>query len=941
MKKRLLMVILSALFCFAITSCNKDKNPNSGQSYVITERDGVIFHYSRADNDYSTFSAIWVWPKGGEGHEYNFEYSDDYGKVAVVHMDLTNVTEVGFIVKKPNEWKKDIEKDRFAVLESYDRDSDGYYHVYLRGGDENIYTSANLTITPGVVDFKIKELGSGKYAITFTLTTEALSWEIKKNGSSLITSSTAKDNDGVFMFDEKTYLKEITFRLGDKLPSFEDNYTLHAEFNDSKSVEASADMSSLYYTDEFKSLYTYTGDLGAIYSKTSTTFRVWTPLSTKMVLRIYDNGTPKSVDSTKGSDSYTEYEMVRGVNGTWETNVSGDLDGKYYTYVVTNYKYKDREVVDPYAKSTGVNGKRGMVVNFERINQELGWDSFEINHYKPQELTVYETHITDLTSSETWSSDAEAKKLAKTYKGFYLEGTTYTSGNTTVKTGFDHVKELGVNAVQIIPIFDSDNDEVNRSFNWGYNPLNYNALDGSYSTNPYDGYEKIKEFKSLVKTYTEAGINIIMDVVYNHVMSADGSNFDVLMPKYYFRYENGVLSNGSGCGNETASNAPMFHKFMIDSTEFWAKEYKLGGFRFDLMGIHDLETMDELSTNLHKNVSEYVTVYGEPWSGGSVAYPSNWLANQSNLPEYTEYGGFNDKLRDALIKGGLNSSDAKGWVTATEKTKNEVKSEDIENLVNGVASFVLLPPKYYVCEDVTSDNFQSKVAKGLYVLDSDRYVKLTTVSTFDSNAKYYTRNATNTPEQCVNYVTCHDNYTLWDRIGAAGITDEALKKKMAVLANSVVFTSQGITFMLAGEEFLRTKGGDSNSYQSSYKVNELDYSLKAKNQDVFGIYQKLIALKHNEDLLGLDSSRCDAFSKNVTISSDNSMLSYKWSYVKNGVKYEYYVIHRNGTSSEDLKVNLAGYTLYLDTLNTNKALTDDYSVSNYQTIIAYKTINLG
>ena len=1018
MKKKIFGVLFSALACLTVAACNDSKptekttTETTGQTTTETtsqtttetttnqptttetttnqptttvtsevpetEPVGVVFHYRRADGDYSKFKAIWVWPKGGGGSEYSFDKTDDYGVYTVVNMNLSDVTEVGLIVKYAGEWTKDGDADRFAELSLFNLDDDGYYHVYLVGGDSTIYTDPNGAISDGISDFSVN-YKNGRYNLSFLLTTEATSWVIKKNGTELVTSATAAD-------DEKTtsnkdeLLKKFTYDLGEEMPSFEDVISISVDFPDEKTLTANAGMASLYSTPAFNALYTYDGELGAIYSETSTTFRVWSPISTAMKLRVYTNGTPVAINSTLGSDAYTEYTMTRGEKGTWEATVPGDLDGKYYTYVVTNYKYENKEVVDPYAKSTGVNGRRGMVVNFDRINAALGWDSFEINEYSATELAVYETHIADLTSSSTWTSDPELKALAKTYKGFYQEGTTYTANGTTVTTGFDHIKELGVNAVQIIPIFDSDNDEINRSFNWGYNPLNYNSLDGSYSTNPYDGYEKIKEFKTLVKSYTENGINIIMDVVYNHVMGADQSNFDVLMPYYYYRYNGSVLSNGSGCGNETASNMPMFRKFMVDSTEFWASEYKLGGFRFDLMGLHDLETMDALSTNLHNNVSEYVTVYGEPWAGGTPAYDSSKLAMQANIAEYTEYGCFNDKLRDALIKGGLNSKSAKGWVTGgstyvikkissegvynrtldamdlyikvdgeyVKVTKEDpfdskqkyyklevtaVTDADINSLVRGISGFVLSAPKYFE-KTVTAATFAEEVEKGIYVFDGEDYALVLPSSSFDETATYYFRKASNEPSQCVNYVTCHDNYTLYDRIQAAGITDEATVKKMAMLANSVVFTSQGITFMLAGEEFLRTKGGDENSYQSPYSVNELNYALKIKNADMFENYKKLISLKTQSDLFSAHTQEdCEYLSKSIQVSNDKAVIMYTYQLGPN----EYTIIHVNGVASEVHTVDLAGYTLYLDTLNTGKELTNGYELEAYQTLIVYRS----
>jgi pullulanase len=385
--------------------------------------------------------------------------------------------------------------------------------------------------------------------------------------------------------------------------------------------------------------------------------------------------------------------------------------------------------------------------------------------------------------------------------------------------------------------------------------------------------------------YNEAGINIIMDVVYNHVNGLEKSNFDVLMPGYYFRYSNGAPSNGSGCGNETASENYMFRKFMIDSTEFWAEEYKLGGYRFDLMGVHDIETMNQLTENLHTNVNESIVVYGEPWAGGTTAIPSgSTAATQANMNQYEGYGCFNDKMRDALIKGGLSGVTETGWIT----NDASVNVSDISNIKAGLTGLVLV-----------------------------------------GNSKLEA-------EKCINYVTCHDNYTLYDRIRAAGITDEVTIKKMAMLANSLVFTSQGVSFMLAGEEFLRTKGGNENSYNASYKVNELDYSLKVKNYDMFTNYQKLIALKQNANLFSKSNEDCKAIT--ININDNGSMIYYDLVDQEAGLSYR--IIHCNGVSAGNKTIDLDGYNLYLDTLGVeNLQLTATTVISNYQTIVAYKSIN--
>ena len=860
---------------------------NAAEIDFSTISNKLVFHY---DGDTNTFNHMWIWNKGEAGkHWYDWEGEDDRG-ASVITYSYEEGKEVGFLVVK-GEWvSKDTGADRFIDLSMFIKDSNNNYHVYLIQGDEEVYAKPGV-VQPAIYAFNVlKE--DNKYILYLKTNTVFKDLVIKSKDTELVTSSTIDNNSNVLLNNGK----EFKFSLGEDFPDLTKTYSVTLKFDSvdenenpvEVTVEGLANTSTLYKDDSFNKAYTYDGELGAIYTKASTTFKVWSPISTEIKLRLYNNGTPKSINATLGDDTYSEYTMEKKEKGVFEAKVMGDLAGKYYTYVVTNPSYKDKEIVDPYAKSTGVNGCRGMIVDFSITNPD-GWDSVKINEIPQTSLTVWETHIADLTSSKTWGGTSE---YAKTYKGFYEAGTTYTKDGVTVKTGFDHVKELGVNAVQIIPVFDSDNneEEAKRSFNWGYNPLNYNTLDGSYSLNPYDGYERIKEFKELVKAYNEAGINIIMDVVYNHVMQAQGSNFDVLMPGYYFRYtKTGEFSNGSGCGNETASEMPMFKKFMIDSTEFLATEYKLGGFRFDLMAVHDLDTMDKIATNLHSKISNNFAVYGEPWSGGTTQLNSSEAAKQDNLKDFTSYGQFNDRIRDALIKGGLNEDSSKGWVSDSVK----VNKNDIESIILGL--------------------------------------------------KGQTRDNVTNPSLSVQYVTCHDNYTLYDRFLALDSeekirSNETINRNRAMLANSVVFTSQGITFMLSGEEFLRTKRVNKNSYNASYSVNQLDYSLKIKNMDIFNNYKKLISLKQNQNVFGKTAEEI-ANDVKVKTNREGSVISIKIRDKKDNK--EYLILHRNGVNNNGAyQVNLEGYSLYLSTLGTKEdELSENYTIKEYESLILVRELN--
>lgn len=871
-KLKTFFLMMIGLLTIGSTACNPADNQSSngggGGNYPSYDEDSVAVHYYRKDGKYDNW-ALWFWAGTNEGKEYSFNGSDSYGAVAAYPLSELGAdldTPLGFIVKSKGSWtSKDPDGDRFIDFKKFEKDENDIYHVYLQSGDKGIYSSPDLKVVPEISMASFASYTSVR-VVTNVNVTDAKLFENNVE----IVHETYTDSK-----------KDFRLNLPDgKEASFDNSYKVELIFEDETKLESIVSVSTLYKSRDFENEYNYDGELGAIYTKQSTEFKVWSPVSKEIKVRIYDNGTPTSVNKSLGNDKYVEYNLVKGDKGVFSTKVSGDLQGKYYTYVVTNATYIAKEVVDPYARSAGVNGLRGMIVDFDLTNPD-GWNEIRAHQYDRKELTVYETHLVDITSSQTWGG---TRGNEKTFKGAYETGTTYTKDGVTVKTGFDHIKELGVNAVQFIPIFDQSNDEVNKSFNWGYNPLNYNVLEGSYSSDPYNGYTRIKEFKELVKAYNEAGINIIMDVVYNHTSGAIGSNFDVIMPGYYYRYNgDGTLSNGSGCGNETASDMYMMQRFMIDSTTFWAKEYKLGGFRFDLMALHDLDTMAKLTEECQK-INPAITIYGEPWTGGTTTLAADQMASQANGNRFVGYGQFNDQTRDALIKGGMNAASAKGWVTNT----TSVSSDDLTKIQHGVRGTTF----------VSGNNIAD-------------------------------------PNKTVNYVTCHDNYTLYDRIKAAGISDANTIKQMAMLANSVVFTTEGTTFMLAGEEFLRTKGGNSNSYDAPYSVNELDYELKVDNIDMFHNYQKLIALKQNLD--GLHSDKGTSILNYHTSENQNQII---YNVTDTANNRDYLIVHANGYNPNALEtIDFEGYTLYLDTLNrTDLVLSNQTVIKPFETIIAYKSL---
>ncbi len=863
--KRLMCLFLSLVLLLTFFGCGPKKPAYPERDVDLPteiptlQEDSIQIHYQRADNNYSKWT-LWLWDPDGvdDNKEDDFNYQDDYGVIAYYPLsyfgDLSS-NRLGIIVKTKGSWTKDgTEADRFIDLSTLTKDENNVYHIYLAGDDANLYTTSEKIVTDAI---KISTFYNEE--LVYVVCSNPIETYKIYCDNQLVAENS---NAGKSFFSHKMETKA----------DFTKDYKVEILFRDSKKVlTASISLSNLYGSETFNDLYYYDGQLGAIYSKKETIFRVWSPVSTKIELRVYENGTPTSVSKEKGDDNYKQYEMIKKDKGVFEFVLTGDNGGKYYTYVVYNSAYPEgKEIVDPYARSTGINGLRGMVVDFSLTNP-AGWEKINYLNIDKKQLTVWETHIADVTSNPSWQgSEANRRK----YLGVIEKGTTYSENGITVSTGFDHIKDLGINAIQFIPIYDQANDETKYTFNWGYNPLNYNALEGMYSSNPYDGYTKIREFKEVVLAFNEIGVMVIMDVVYNHVAGAMGSNFDVLMPNYYFRYnENGTLANGSGCGNETASENAMMRKFIIDSINFWTKEYKLGGFRFDLMGLHDIETMNMVAKSA-KSINPYIVIYGEPWTGGGTPLEADKQAKQANANSFVGYGQFNDQMRDSLIKGGLSGAHEKGWVTGEALIESDLKA--IENGINGITY------------------------SATYVIS-------------DSN-------------KTVNYVTCHDNYTLYDRCKAAGIEDEGTIKKMCVLANSVVFTSNGTTFMLAGEEMLRTKQGDFNSYMSSDEINSLDYSLKVKYLDVFETYQKLISFKQKVSDLHQDNSY-------ITITREQNGAIFKYE-LTDGTNY-YLVIHGNGLVN-NYSLDTKGYEVYLDTLNIYQGKVDSITLNPYQTIILKK-----
>ena len=537
---------------------------------------------------------------------------------------------------------------------------------------------------------------------------------------------------------------------------------------------------------------TFDGQLGAIYSKKVTIFRVWSPVSDMVRVKFYKSGTAKKYSKI------TNMTMNKRT-GVWAVHVRGDLKDVYYTFEITR-DGKTFETTDIYAKACGVNGKRSMIVDLSSTNPE-GWENDKhITVDKQTDARIWEVQISDFSSS---ASSGVSRENRGKYLAFTEKGTTVNSVSGAASTCVDYLKQLGVNYVQINPFYDFGSvDETDKSgkdnvYNWGYDPVNYNCPEGSYSSNPYKGAVRIKECKQMIQALHNAGIGVIMDVVYNHTLEWENSAFNLTVPDYYYRINpDGTFSNGSGCGNDTASEHKMFRKFMIDSVTYWAREYHIDGFRFDLMGLHDVETMNAIRTSLDKlEDGEKLIMYGEAWNLSTTADSGTVLANQDNISKLSSrIGAFDDTYRDA-VKGSTSGSDF-GFIQS---------GEGRANLKIGIAG-------------------QSDESTGW--------------------AK--------SPSQCVTYASCHDNLTLWDKLVKSVKGDKSKYNKryedlvaMNKLAGAVTYTSQGISFMLAGEELCRSKNGDENSYKSGIKLNQIDWNNLYTYGDVSDYYKGLIEIRKN------------------------------------------------------------------------------------------------
>lgn len=781
-----LIVMLSSVFSF-----------QSVKAVSNSKTTEIIIHYKEKLGNTKDWN-LWLWGENANGTSYQFTGEDEFGKYAKIKID-GDYNRVGFIVRT-NEWEKDG-GDRWI-----ENIKDGRAEVWILSGDEKVYNSkpsSDLSIQKATID------GFHEITVTTNVPFNIKEKKIEIEGIKIKNITPYDINSG----DITNKVKIITEQKID----LKQTYKVKIE----NLADTNTEIGKVIRSEEFDNLFYYGGnDLGNTYTPQHTKFRLWAPTASEAKLVTYK----------KWSDKIgAEINMQQGEKGTWTSELKGNQKGLFYTYKV---KIGDKwtEAVDPYVRAASVNGDKGAVVNLEETNPKK-WKANKKPKFKnPEDAIIYELHVRDLSIQPESGIKQKGKYLGVTEKG--------TKGPEGVKTGLDHIKDLGVTHVQFLPIFDyaSVNEETlnEPQYNWGYDPKNFNVPEGSYSTNPYEPTVRITELKQMVQTLHDNNLRVVMDVVYNHMYNAAESNFHKLVPGYYYRYnEDGTFANGTGVGNDTASERKMMRKFMIDSVTYWAKEYNLDGFRFDLMGIHDYETMNEIRKAVNQ-IDPSIILHGEGWDL-NTPLAAELKANQKNAEKMKGIAHFNDNIRDGL--------------------KGSVFEEKENGFING------------------KENMEDRIKKGI-----------TAGIDYDTNSSTY-----QDPEQVLNYVEAHDNHTLWDKLELTnpGDSDE-VRTQMHKLSSSILLTSQGIPFLHAGQEFMRTKYGDHNSYKSPDSINQMDWLRRATFNNEVDYMKGLIELRKKYSAFRMTSAEQIKTHVSFIDAPQNTVA-----YIIEGNKHEYFTVAHN------------------------------------------------
>ena len=727
----------------------------------------IKLHYSRADGKYDGWNT-WMWGVGQGGTQYEFA-AEAGEQVATMTVDGRGNNYVCYIVRKGN-WEEQEFGERRIDLSTV---ACGTVHYYVTSGalEPKVVLGEDAVVTNKIMAAEL-DYDSGNIRVT---TSMAVSGDA--DDAFALLDSTGADQDIAI-----TGIAADGCRFTLTLNKVLDLVTLHRYRLRLAGCDYAISTTTVYASAKFKDAFTYGGDdLGAVWTKDATTFKVWAPTAEKLAVALYKSG-------TAGTDDLIEkVPMVRGEKGVWSATVSGDLNGTYYTYLVT-VNGGEAEAMDPYARTAGVNGNRGMVIDLSTTNP-AGWSKDE-NPNKLKAYTdavLYELHVRDFSIDDSSGVSAanQGKFLALTETG------TRTAGG--VKTGLDYLKDLGITHLHLLPVFDYASVDESKldvpQFNWGYDPVNYNVPEGSYSTDPYHGEVRVAEMKQMIKVLHQHGISVVMDVVYNHVYEAGSFGFNKLVPGYFSRQNaDGSNSNGSGCGNDTASERPMVRKYIADSIVYWAKEYHIDGFRFDLVGLLDSTTINALVDAVHVDHPDAI-FYGEGWTLDTAVEPGNAMATQPNAYLTPNFAYFSDNIRNLLA--GENGK-TKGFVSGLTGKEDPL--------------FHCFTGDTWWCPN---------------------------------------------PTQTVNYVSCHDNYTLMDKLSIS--CPDAKREeliRMNKMAAAIYMTAQGIPFIYAGEEYLREKFDANgkrveNSYNAPDSVNKIRWDVleKAETAAVRDYYKGLIALR--------------------------------------------------------------------------------------------------
>ena len=783
---------------------------------------------SVSESDYGNYS-VWLWYSGEDGKSVPLHVGAD-GELQAAFSIPEGATNAGMLVRRAqdgNEWahqSQDVTLEvgknlQVSVVET-EQSKNWQIDVTEQAApspepgenpDPSSYT-AELTVhyvryTGNYDGWNIWTWLPNQDGQSVALTEGTATWSVESDQPitrvGVILRRSTPDNewaekntsDDLFITDFKDGKAEVWIAQGD--PNV---------YYSQEDVPATPDLSCHeLHSKEFNDKYFYDGELGALYTPDSTTFRLWAP-------------TAASVGLVNYSNSGEVLPMTKGERGTWEYIFEGDANMMEYRYRIEFEDGKVDESPDPYARSSTANSTRSVVIDVANVNPQ-GWNGARMKPFSGiEDATIYETHVRDMTIAPNNGISNKGKFL-----GLTETGTKTEKGNVS---GLDYIKSLGVTHVQFLPMYDFYTvDETgdlgyDKQYNWGYDPVNYNVPEGSYASDPTDPASRVRDMKAMIDAVHDAGMYVVMDVVYNHVYDTELSPLQRTVPGYYFRYTDGcALQNGTGVGNETASEQPMMRKYMIDSLKFWAQEYSIDGFRFDLMGIHDVETMNEIRSELNK-IDESIVMLGEGWNMGN--HPEGVKgANQDNAKLMPGISFFNDKFRDTM-KGTHNTQAGTGYVSGGGADN---VAWDVFNLIKGAN---------------------------------------------------HVRNYADA-SQSVNYNEAHDNLTMYDKLRGSlpGASEEDIVRRHA-FATQIQFLSNGANFVHAGQEALRTKGGEENSYKSPDSVNAFDYDRAADFEDSVAYFRELANFRAENSWVRLvDYSKIEQAYEGVSIKDGDKRFSYK------------------------------------------------------------------